>query len=101
MRARLAVLATAMILWVAVSTFAQEYVEYVSQQDRFGVTFPVQPKVTETTFKSQFGSMLPARIYSADSGQSRFSVTVVDYNNIEAISTERAKSCPPGAETCR
>jgi hypothetical protein len=28
-------------------------------------------------------------------------VTVVDYNNIEAISTERAKSCPAGAETCR
>src|SRR5262245_58125469 len=100
MRARI-VASAAMVLSIAVSASAQEYVEYVSQQDRFGATFPVQPKVTETTFKSQFGSMLPARVYSAESGQSRFSVTVVDYNNIEAISTERAKSCPAGAETCR
>ena len=52
-------------------------------------------------FKSQFGSMLPARIYTSDSGTSHFKVTVVDYNNIEAIATEKAKTCPPGAETCK
>ena len=28
-------------------------------------------------------------------------MTVVDYRNIEKLLTERAKSCPPGAETCR
>ena len=95
------VVSAALVLSISGPAFAQEYVEYVSQQDRFGATFPVQPKMTETTFKSQFGSMLPARVYTAESGQSRFSVTVVDYNNIEAISTERAKSCPVGAETCR
>jgi hypothetical protein len=44
-------------------------------------------------FKSQFGSMLPARVYTRDSASSHFKVTVVDYNNIEAISTERSKSC--------
>ena len=26
---------------------------------------------------------------------------MVDYNNIEAIATEKSKSCPPGAETCK
>src|SRR5215468_6228837 len=90
-----------LILAIAGSAFAQEYVEFTNLQDRFGVTFPVQPKVEETMWKSQFGSMLPARIYTADSGNSRFKVTVVEYNNIEAVSTERSKSCPPGAETCR
>jgi hypothetical protein len=91
----------ALVLSLSGSALAQEYVEYVSQQDRFTATFPVQPKVTETTFKSQFGSNLPARVYSAESLAGRFKLTVVDYNNIEAISTERAKSCPAGAETCR
>jgi hypothetical protein len=98
---RLSVVSAALILAIAAPAFAQEYVELTSKDDRFGVTFPTEPKIEQTMFKSQFGSMLPARIYTSDSGNSHFKVTVVDYNNIEAISTERSKSCPPGAETCR
>jgi hypothetical protein len=98
---RLTAISAALILAIAASAFAQEYEEFISKDDRFGVTFPSAPKVEQFMFKSQFGSMLPARMYTADSGNSHFKVTVVDYNNIEAISTERAKSCPPGAETCR
>ena len=94
-------MSVALVLSVSGSAFAQEYVEFKSQQDRFGATFPVQPTVTEFTFKSQFNSMLPARSYSAESLAGKFKVTVVDYNNIEAIATEKSKSCPPGAETCR
>ena len=89
-----------LILCTAASAFGQEYVEYKSPQDRFGIVFPTQPKVTETTYESEFNSVLPARVYTADAGQGRFSVTVVDYNNIQAIATEKAKACPKGAETC-
>ena len=39
-----------------------------------------QPKVTQTTYRSEHGADLPARVYSATQGQSRYSVTVVDYN---------------------
>src|SRR5258706_6810664 len=95
------VVAVALFLAMSGRVFAQEYVEYKSQQDRFGATFPVQPTVTEFTFKSQFGSMLPARVYSAESIAGKFKLTVIDYNNIEAIATEKAKTCPPGAETCK
>jgi hypothetical protein len=95
------VVSAALILSVSGSAFAQEYVEFVSRQDRFTIVFPVQPTVTEITFKSEFGGVLPARVYSAESGQSHFSVTVVDYNNIQAIDTEKAKGCPAGAETCK
>src|SRR5882762_8563768 len=91
----------ALLLSLSGSAFAQEYVEFKSQQDRFGATFPVQPTVAEFTFKSQFNSMLPARSYSAESIAGKFKLTVIDYNNIEAIATEKAKTCPPGAETCR
>jgi len=94
------IVSAALVLCMSGSAFAQEYVEFKSQQDRFTVVFPAQPKVTETTFKSQFDSVLPARIYSADANGGHYSVTVVDYNNIRAIATEKAKKCPPGAEAC-
>jgi hypothetical protein len=81
--------------------FAQEWVEFASRADRFSINFPAQPTVTETTYRSQFGADLTARVYSVAQGHSRYSVTVADYNNIEAILTEKAKSCPAGAETCR
>jgi hypothetical protein len=76
-------------------------VEYVNRQDGFAITFPAQPTMTTTTYKSEFGAVLPARVYSVTDGGRLFSVTVVDYANIEPILIEKAKSCPPGAETCR
>ena len=93
--------ALALSVSVSVPAFAQEWTEFVSREDRFTITFPAQPTVTETTYKSQFGADLPARVYQAQQGQSRFVATVVDYRNIESILAEKAKSCPPGAETCR
>lgn len=95
------VVAAAFAGCVAGNVFAQEWVEFVSREDRFTITFPAQPTVTQTTYKSQFGADLPARIYRAQQGQSRFIATVVDYSNIESILAEKAKACPPGAETCR
>ena len=44
--------------------------------------------------------MLPARVYSAERGRERYSMTVVDYNGIEKIGEERAKGCPPSVEPC-
>src|ERR1043165_2156944 len=71
------------ILGFGIFPTAQEYVEFKSMQDRFSIVFPAQPKVTETTYTSEFKSMLPSRIYSVDQGQTHFKVTVVDYNNIQ------------------
>ena len=97
---RLSIVSAALTLAMAGTAFAQEYVEYKSPQDRFTATFPTEPKVTDGTFTSQFGSMIPMRTYESDSGNSHFKMTVIDYTNIEAIATEKAKHCPPGAETC-
>jgi hypothetical protein len=95
------VLVAAVILSMSAPVFAQEWTEFASRDDRFTTNFPGSPQVTETTYKSQFGADLPARVYSATLGQSRFSITVADYRSIEKILTEKAKSCPAGAETCR
>src|SRR5206468_12500769 len=43
----------ALVLSVPGPALAQEWVEYVNTQDGFKVNFPGQPKVTETTWKSQ------------------------------------------------
>src|SRR5947199_8267955 len=91
-----------LILMFSISgpSFAQEWIEFASREDRFTCNFPSQPKVTETTYRSEYGADLPARVYSATQGQSRYSVTVVDYNQAQRILTEKAKNCQPGAETC-
>jgi hypothetical protein len=96
-----AVICAAVMLSLPAVARAQEYVEYKSGPDRFAATFPTEPRVTPGTFTSQFGSRLPMRSYESDSGSSHFTVTVIDYNNIEAIATEKAKTCPAGAETCK
>src|SRR5690348_8434099 len=73
------VISMAVALSMAAPIFAQEWVEFASREDRFTCLFPTQPKVTETTYLSQHEANLPARIYSAEQGQSRYSVTAVDY----------------------
>lgn len=93
--------AAAFILFISGSAVAQEWTEFLSRDDAFTVNFPGPPMVTQTTFKSQFGADLPARVYSVQVSASRYTLTAVDYRQIEQILTEKAKSCPPGAEPCR
>ncbi len=91
---------TASLLTICGSLLAQEWVEFASREDRFTCLFPTQPKITETTYLSQHEANLPARSYSAAQGQSKYSIMVVDYNQAQRILTEKAKSCPAGAEPC-
>src|SRR5436309_3159726 len=91
---------TALVLSISGPLFAQEWIEFASREDRFTCNFPTQPTVTQTTYVSQHEAERPARIHSATQGQSRYSVTVVDYTQAQRILTEKAKSCPAGAEPC-
>ena len=90
----------ALVLLVTRLGLAQEWTEYRRVQDGFEALFPGQPRVTETTWKSQAGFNLPARVYSVERGRERYSVTVADYTGIEQLGKERAKTCPAGAEPC-
>ena len=89
------------LLLIAGSAGAQEWDEYTSLQDGFRINFPGTPKVTEGKWTSQLNYVLPDRVYSAERGKERYSVTVVDYSGIEQQGIERAKSCPPGNANCR
>jgi hypothetical protein len=77
-----------------------EWIEFSSREDRFSGNFPSQPTVAQTTYQSQYGANLPARVYTAAQGASRYSVTVVDYSPIEKILTQKAQSCAIRDEGC-
>jgi hypothetical protein len=94
------IVAATFILVTVGALSAQEWMEFKSLEDRFTCNFPGQPTITPTTYTSQFGADLPARVYRATQGQSRYSLTVVDYSPIEKILGERAKACPAGDERC-
>ena len=90
----------ALALLVTRPALAQEWTEYRSVRDGFQALFLGQPRVTETTWKSQAGFNLPARVYAVERGRERYSLTVADYTGIEQLGKERVKTCAPGAETC-
>src|SRR2546421_11083943 len=94
-------ISTALMLAISGPLFAQEWIEFANREDRFACLFPSQPKVTETTYRSEYGADLPSRVYSVAQGQSRYSVTVVDYNPVQRILTEKSKICPAGDVVCR
>jgi hypothetical protein len=87
----------ALVLLTAAPAAAQ-WSEFVSRDEGFRVNFPAPPSVSETTFTSEYGADLPARVFSVTRGGERYSMTVVDYRGIEKILTERSKRCPPFAD---
>lgn len=74
--------------------------EFISKEDRFGANFPGEPVVTSTTWESEYGAVVPARVYAVTLGPSRYSMTVVDYNLVKNQLIEKAKNCPPNHERC-
>ena len=89
------------VLALAMPASAQEWDEFVARQDGFRMNFPGKPSVSEGTWTSQMHYTLPMRVYSAEKGRERYSVTVVDYSSIEQQGVERGKTCPPGNANCR
>ena len=77
----------------------QAWVEFTSVEDGFRIAFPGQPQVESTTYMSQYGYTLPAKVYSVTSGPQRFALTVVDFRGIQQQAI--AKVCPKGPDTCQ
>ena len=98
---RITAVVAALLLLSAAAAAAQEWDEYTSIKDGFRINFPGQPKETVGTWTSQLNYTLPMRVYSAEKGRERYSLTVVDYSGIEQMGIERAKTCPPGNANCR
>ena len=74
---------------VATAASAQGWIEYKNMDDRFGVNFPSEPKVEKFQYMSEYGATLPATRYSANAGDSRYSITAIDYTNARTITDLR------------
>jgi hypothetical protein len=57
---------------------AQEWIEYADRAERFMVNFPAKPTVRDSTWESQRDDALAARVYTAQAGQQRYTLTVVN-----------------------
>jgi hypothetical protein len=90
-----------LLLALTAPAAAQDWIEYQNNQDGFKADFPGQPKVTDSTWTSEQGYVLPARVYSAEMGGGRYSMTVVDFTVIQRLGMERSEKCPVGGETCQ
>lgn len=80
------------VLLVAQPLFAQEWTEYQNLQDHFAINAPGQPKAEAIKWKSEYDSMFPGMVYRWQEGPNRYSVTVVDYSDSEAIYTSNHHS---------
>jgi hypothetical protein len=84
-------LAAASIVCFTAATFAQDWGKFSSDRDRFKVDIPGgELEMRETTYDSEYGAVFPSRVYSHEDGESRYSITVVDFTDAEEIHAERA-----------
>lgn len=90
----------ALILCVAAPSYAQEWIEYYSRADAFLVNLPGQPKVRDITYVTEFGVTLPGHVHSYEDGPTRYSVTVIDYTNVQKIHAERLNNCKAYPNLC-
>jgi hypothetical protein len=90
---RITLITAALGLLFSGSLFAQDWIEYASQEDFFTVNFPAQPKVQSINYETEYGVSLPGHVHVWEDGKNRYSVTVIDYTDIAKKHAERAKIC--------
>jgi hypothetical protein len=68
---------------------AQDWIEYLNEEEMFGINMPGQPAVEEITYESEYRATLPGKVFTASDGRVDYKVTVVDYEPT-TIEGERA-----------
>jgi hypothetical protein len=96
----LRVLVPAVFLLMPGAGHAQEWIEYASRSDMFTVNFPGQPTVRDINWETEYRITIPGHVHRYDDGQSHYSVTVVDYSNVQKIHADRVKGCTGYPDTC-
>lgn len=96
---RIVSLCAAFLLLLSSTASGQEWIEYANRSDLFAVNFPAQPKIETITWISESETKYPGHVYSYDEGRNHYAITVVDYSDAERLNAERAKTCPPGAQS--
>src|SRR5205814_9274047 len=74
----ISVLSAVALLSLPRPSAAQDWIEFASTADRFTLNFPGEPRIEDTTYTSEYGAVLPARVYRAETGPSKYPMMVVD-----------------------
>ncbi len=85
----LRLISVSLILCSVGPSFAQSWIHYSSTTDLFSIQTPGELAVQDISYPSEYGAIFPARAYSYEDGENRYSVTVVDYSDAQRIHTER------------
>ena len=96
----ISLVSAACVLVISSPASGQEWIEYVSRADFFSVNFPAQPEVRDIKWETEYGITLPGRAHVYVDGRNRYSVTVVDYGNIQQLHAERVKGCTAYPNLC-
>ena len=95
MEMRITAFLLASVIGVCAPALAQDFERYTNTEDGFTAAFPGTPTVTQTTYYSEYGADLPARVYTAVRGAERYSIAVIDYRQAPKLLDEKAKrTCP-------
>ena len=76
----------------AVPAHAQ-WSQYLAFDDRFSIDFPGVPSIEETTYTTEYGLTLPARVYTAEDDFGAYSAIAVDWSEAEALHEEAYEAC--------
>jgi hypothetical protein len=85
MRMRVGVILATVLGASSALAVAQGWIDYVSRDDRFSVNFPGQPNVDTISWSGEYGPTFQGRVYTAEAGGARYSVTVIDYSNTREV----------------
>ena len=110
---RFGMMAATVAVCVSSAVYSQAWSEYINREEFFTVNFPGDPKVTEIPYKTEKGTALKAKVFTATAPQGsitagRYAMTVVDYSTAkgelatavaEAAKVFRAKGNPTYDDT--
>jgi len=71
------------------SALAQRWIPYSNTLDGFRLMVPGEFETEEIDFETEYGIVVPARIYSHENDAGRYSVTVVDYRDAQRLHEQR------------
>jgi hypothetical protein len=97
---RLISLVSAAFVLCSWSPALAQWIEYTTPVDLFTVNFPAQPAAREIAYETEYGLTLPGRVHAHEQGANRYSVTVVDYSNVQKLHAARLVNCDKYPNLC-
>ena len=86
-------IAAAALLFAAGPAAAQNWAKFTSDQDRFEIFVPGgEFELENSGFDSEYGAVMPSRIYFHGEDGATYKVTVVDYTDARAIHAARDRT---------